>query len=63
MFSKLVRRTHMYLALFLTPWMAGYAASTLLMNHNAGRPLAFITDGERPYDAVFDAGTTPRAMA
>ena len=63
MFSKLVRRTHMYLALFLTPWMAGYAASTLLMNHNAARPQTFITDGARPYDAAFEPGTPPRAMA
>jgi hypothetical protein len=35
MFSKIVRRTHMYLALFLFPWMLMYAASTLAMNHRA----------------------------
>jgi hypothetical protein len=33
MFSKIVRRTHMYLALFLTHWMLTYALSTLTMNH------------------------------
>jgi hypothetical protein len=33
MISKIVRRTHMYLALFLTPWMVMYALSTLVMNH------------------------------
>ena len=35
MFSRLVRRTHMYLALFLAPWMLMYAVSTLVMNHRA----------------------------
>lgn len=32
--SKLIRRTHMYLALFLTPWMIIYALSGLVLNHN-----------------------------
>lgn len=31
--SKIIRRTHMYLALFLMPWMAMYAISTIAMNH------------------------------
>jgi len=35
MWSKVVRRTHMYLALFLFPWVAMYALSTLAMNHRA----------------------------
>ena len=29
MFSKIVRRTHMYLALFLAPWILMYALSTM----------------------------------
>jgi hypothetical protein len=33
MISKILRRTHMYLALFLTPWMLIYALSTMAMNH------------------------------
>ena len=33
--SKVVRRTHMYLALFLFPWVLMYALSTLVMNHRA----------------------------
>lgn len=33
--SILVRRTHMYLALFLFPWMLMYALSTMAMNHRA----------------------------
>ncbi len=33
MFSKIIRRTHMYVALFLMPWMLMYALSTMAMNH------------------------------
>ena len=32
-FSKLLRRTHLYLALFLAPWVLMYASSTFVMNH------------------------------
>ena len=35
MFSRFVRRTHMYLGLALFPWMLMYALSTLVMNHRA----------------------------
>ena len=31
--SLVLRRTHMYAALFLTPWMLIYALSTMAMNH------------------------------
>lgn len=31
--SKLIRRTHLYLALFLGPWILMYAVSTFVMNH------------------------------
>ena len=33
MFSKILRQTHMYLGLFLVPWLAMYALSTIVMNH------------------------------
>lgn len=33
MFSKVLRRVHMYLALFLTPWVLMYTVSTFVMNH------------------------------
>lgn len=46
MFSKLIRRVHMYLALFLTPWMLMYALSTLAMNHHA----LFVGEGETHYE-------------
>jgi hypothetical protein len=35
MLSRILRRTHMYLALFLFPWVLMYALSTLAMNHRA----------------------------
>ena len=31
--SLIIRRIHLYLALFLTPWMLMYAISTVVMNH------------------------------
>ena len=33
--SIVIRRTHMYLALFLFPWLLMYALSTAAMNHRA----------------------------
>ena len=63
MLSKLLRRTHMYLALFLTPWMLGYALSTILMNHNVGGPQTFVTEREQRYSIVVDPATPPRQVA
>jgi hypothetical protein len=63
MFSKVIRRTHMYLALFLAPWMLCYALSTILMNHAAGRPQVFVKEGEHTYSNVFEPGTSPREIA
>jgi len=60
MFSRLVRRTHMYLALFLAPWMLMYAVSTLVMNHRAvfverygTGPVPFQKERELVYDGSF----------
>ena len=63
--SKLIRRTHMYLALFLTPWMVVYALSSFIFNHHAffsgGKPLAqFEKVEEREYKAVFSDDIEPR---
>ena len=67
--SRLIRRTHMYLALFLTPWMLIYALSGLVLNHNqAVRALYGAKFGamekieERPYTAVFSADADPRMI-
>lgn len=53
----------MYLALFLAPWMIGYALSTMAMNHRMPRPTSFVTEIERDYPNVFEPGTPPREIA
>jgi hypothetical protein len=71
--SKLIRRTHMYLALFLTPWMVIYALSGFILNHRAwffpasadGReaaPPPFEKLDERPYETVFSADADARMI-
>jgi hypothetical protein len=67
--SKLIRRTHMYLALFLTPWMLIYALSGLVLNHGqAVRAFYGAKWGqmekveERPYTASFSTDATPRMI-
>lgn len=58
--SKIVRRTHMYLALFLTPWMIIYSLSGLVLNHGqtvrkwyGGSFGQFEKVEEREYKAAF----------
>jgi hypothetical protein len=63
MFSKLVRRTHMYLALFLTPWIFAYSLSTIAMNHRMPRPTVFIKELDERYENTFESGTPPREIA
>ena len=63
--SKLIRRTHMYLALFLTPWVLVFALSSVIFNHfkffSGGKPLAqFEHVAELPYEVVFSDGIEPR---
>ena len=67
--SKLIRRTHMYLALFLTPWMIIYALSGLVLNHGqavrglyGGNFPQFEKIGEREYTAAFSADADPRMI-
>ena len=61
--SKLVRRTHMYLALFLAPWMIGYAVSTVAMSHRlAGGAPAYVPEREQAYQTQFATGTPPREI-
>lgn len=69
MFSKVLRRTHMYLALFLGPWVAMYAISTMAMNHR-GFFMAMYGPGPAPFEKVretaypggFAAGTSSERM-
>ncbi len=53
----------MYLALFLAPWMIGYALSTIAMQHRMPRPTTFITESEQQYANRFEPGTPPREIA
>ena len=66
MFSKVLRRTHMYLALFLTPWVLMYTLSTLVMNHRhsfaKGAP-AWEPEREVKFAESFAEGATPRDKA
>lgn len=68
--SLLVRRTHMYLALFLFPWMLMYALSTAVMNHRAffletygPGPASYEKEREFVYDAVFPEDADLRNMS
>jgi hypothetical protein len=65
MFSKLIRRTHMYLALFLFPWLLMYALSTLVMNHRAmfAPAPAYEKERELIYDGTLPEGATLRAIS
>lgn len=67
--SRVIRRTHMYLALFLTPWMVIYALSGLVLNHNQAvrafygtRFGQFEKVEERPYAAAFSEGADSRMI-
>jgi hypothetical protein len=63
MISRGIRRTHMYLALFLAPWMIGYALSTIAMNHRMPRPTQLVIESERQYPNTFDPETPRREIA
>ncbi len=68
--SRMIRRTHLYLALFVTPWMIIYALSGLFLNHGetirgwlGGSFPDFEKIEERPYTAAFSAEASPRQIA
>ena len=70
MFSKIVRRSHMYLALFLMPWMLMYALSTMAMNHRnflrgiyGGNAAVYEKEAEQTYRRTFAPGTESQTMA
>ena len=70
MISKVIRRTHMYLALFLVPWVLMYALSTMALNHHhfvrglyGGERPPFKKERELDYDRTFPADATPQTMA
>jgi hypothetical protein len=68
--SLLVRRAHMYFALFLFPWLLMYALSTAVMNHRAmfassvpGGASVYEKEREMTYEGSFPAGATPAQIA
>ncbi len=66
MFSRLVRRVHMYMALFLSPWILMYAVSTMAMNHRhflGEKPPSFETEKELSYDGPSIDRLKPRDAA
>jgi len=68
MFSKILRRTHMYLALFMAPWVLVYAFSTFVMNHrdwfrgHNAPPPKFETERDFTYDGSFPEGAQPKEV-
>jgi hypothetical protein len=70
MFSRFVRRSHLYLALFLTPWVLMYALSTIAMNHRhlfqeayGKGPPPWRPERTLTYDGTFATGAAPREMS
>lgn len=70
MFSKIVRRSHMYLALFLVPWILMYALSTMAMNHReffkqfyGEQPVAWERERELTYPGTFPEDAKPNDVA
>ena len=70
MLSTFLRRSHMYLALFLMPWMLFYALSTMAMNHRdffrelyGGPIVKFEKESELPFSGQFPDGATSKQKA
>lgn len=68
--SFLLRRIHLYLALFLAPWILMYAASTFVMNHRElfhgpppVPPPRFELERESVYAGELPANATPKEIA
>jgi hypothetical protein len=69
MFSKVVRQTHMYFGLFMTPWMLMYALSSIVMNHRAsfkdyygGALVKWDKEKEQQYAGQFTPDSDPEFM-
>jgi hypothetical protein len=63
--SRLIRRVHMFTALFLGPWMLMYALSTLVMTHHeyvrsfySSKNPAMVTERELDYSRSFPTNLT-----
>ncbi len=68
-FSVFVRRTHLYLALFLAPWILMYALAVFGVNHrdlfmSGGPPFVkFEKEKEQVYSAAFSEDAEPWMIA
>ena len=70
MISRILRRTHMYLALFLATWVLMYTLSTMAMNHRglfremhgAGPPV-FEKERELTWKGSFSDGASRATQA
>jgi hypothetical protein len=67
-FSRILRRVHMYLGLFLAPWLLMYALSTIVMNHRAmfrdpAASPAIKTEFERSWAGVIAPDAKPPEIA
>jgi len=68
--SLLLRRIHLYLALFLAPWILMYTVSTFVMNHRSlfhgpppNPPPKFEVERELLYPGEMPEGATPQQVA
>jgi hypothetical protein len=68
--SLLLRRIHLYLALFLSPWILMYTVSTFVMNHRESfrgpgpaPPPKFELERETTYQGIMPDGATPQQIA
>lgn len=65
-FGVFLRRTHMYLGLFLAPWMLMYALSTVVMNHRTlfrGGAAGFEKENEQTWAGTLPDSATPAEIA
>ena len=67
--SRLVRQVHLYLGLFLAPWMFMYAVSTLVMNHREfvqslypTKAPGLVSERELDYSRTFPTDAAPQQM-
>jgi hypothetical protein len=68
--SLYIRRVHLFLGLFLTPWMIMYALSTWVMHHHefvaglyGSKTPKFVLQREFDYTNSFPAGAAPEVKA
>ena len=55
-FLHVIRRTHLYMGLFLLPWMIMFGVSTIPINHTfSPDPVTWTPVGERQFDAAVPA--------